>query len=700
MAEDFVLGVDFNITKAQAKAQKLQREFEISKQKAAGIKTKIDELGDSLSNSKRDKFFAEKALERAEKKVGELKTKLQTLDVNNISYQSYESDLAKASTEMSKWLNKCDMLDDKEKEITKEISKQELALTKQNAQTATIGANIALSTKKTSRLKQAFENSGKSVDKFAKRVKGLALRVFVFSMITKALRGLREQFGKMITEQGAKTAELAAQLKGGLAVIGTTLFETARPAIEWILTALVKMVNILANGLAKILGKDITQMKKLAGATKKTGEEAKKATAGFDTLQTIDTSSNSNSSSDDGGGTDFSALNDGIDSEIALLMTILSGAALILGVILAFTGVNIPLGIGLIVVGAIGLATAAVANWDSLSKPIKNTILAITAIVSTALLVLGAIFAFAGVNVPLGIAFMVLGAAGLVTAAAVGWSNLSDKTKEVIGIITLAVSSALLVLGAIFAFSGVNIGLGIAFMVLGAAGLVAAKTLAWNSMSDKTKEVIANVMAIGGLLMLIIGIILCFTGVGIPLGIALIAIGAASLVGGLALNWNALTDKVKSIAGSIGKIFKVCWEGIKTGFKKMVNGIIGFANTWIKGLNLLLIPIRGIVYGVAKVFGSDIKFSDIKIPTIPKLATGAVLPGGSPMLAWVNDQPKGQGYIEGSVDNIAAAFEKYLGSNNIGNQNINITFKGSLSQLARVLSPEITQENKRASIFT
>lgn len=463
----------------------------------------------------------------------------------------------------------------------------------------------------------------------------------MFSTLTKAFTALREKFGEMINEQGTKTAELAAKLKGGLSVIGTTLYQTVRPAIEWILNALVKMVNILATGLAKILGKDINKMKKLASATKKTGEEAEKATAGFDTLQTIDTSSNSSSSSDSG--TDTSGIGGDLEGKLVALMAVVAGALLVIGCILAFTGVNIPLGIGLMIAGAALLATAVVPNWDSMSEPVKNTILAITAIVS----------------------------------------------------------AALLVLGAIFTFTGVNIGLGIAFMVLGAAGLVAAKTLAWNSMSDKTKQVISWIMAIGGLLMLVIGIILCATGVGIPLGIALIAIGAAALVSSVALNWNAITDKVKKIASSIGDIFKKCWNGIKIGFKAMVNGIIELANLWIKGLNLLLTPVRGLIYGIAKAFGSDVKFDDIAIPTIPKLATGAVLPGGSPMLAWVNDQPKGQGYIEGSVENIAAAFEKYLGNHDFGgSRNITIEANGNWAQFIKWMNLQVKEESSRASMYS
>ena len=532
---------------------------------------------------------------------------------------------------------------------------------------------------------------GKSAAVFGKRIGGLIKSALLFSVVTKAFTALREAFGKMITEQGTKTAQLAAQLKGNLAVIGTTLYESVRPAIEWLLNALVKITQVLAYGIAKILGENVEEMKALTKQTKKAGEEAKKATAGFDTLQTVDTSSAS-SSSESGVPADFGALNEGIDSNIVLLMAILSGALLVLGVILAFTGVNIPLGIGLIIAGAVGLATAVVPNWNDLSDSIQNVITIILGIVSTALLVLGAIFAFTG-HIPLGIGFLILGAVGLATTVAITMNKLPDAIKNTVSIITAIISGALLVIGIILLATGVASGLGLGLLVAGAAGLAGTLTANWNSMPDKTKAVISSIMGIGGTLMLILGIILTCTG-NFALGIPLIILGAASLVGSVALNWNAITEKVKVVGNAIAKIFKSVWDGIKAGFKAMVNGIISLANLWIDGLNLLLLPVRGLIFGIAKAFGSDISLKDVKIPHIPKLATGAVIPGGSPFLAVLGDQRKGQTNIEAPLDTIVEAFKAAQGT-----PHFTIEATGSLSQLIRMLRLQIKQEDTRASIF-
>ena len=630
MAEDLILDVDFNITKAEAKQKKLNSEFELSKRKIEDIKKSVQQTTDCIEQSKQKQKQLTAELDNSSAKLdayykGQLDLTDKQIQSEVKRNQSIMNNLTKEETH--------------QKQLERTLRKQDFSLEKQIHHTKDIGNEIAVNSKKQNKFGKAFEKSEKTAARFSKRIKNLIMSAMFFSLVTKAFTALRNEFGKLITEQGTKTATLVTQLRSNLAVLGRTIYESVRPAIEWILSALVKITSLLANGIAKILGKNINQMKSLAKETKKTGEEAKKATAGFDTLQTIDTSSGSSASgsSDSGGSaTDFSALNGEIDSELTLLMMIASGAALVLGVILAFSGVNIPLGIGLIAVGAIGLAAAVAVGWDSLDPEIQNTITTITAIVSAALLVLGVILAFSGVNIPLGIGLIAVGAIGLAADAA----------------------------------------------------------LTWNTLPDKTKNIISAIMAIGGTLLIIIGILLCITGVGIPVGIGLMLLGGAALWGSVALNWNAITEKVKKIASSIGNIFKKCWDGIKTGFKAMVNGIIGLANLWIKGLNILLTPIRGIIYGVAKAFGKDVQFSDIRIPTIPKLATGAVIPGGKPFTAILGDQRAGQTNIEAPLDTIVEAVKIA-----IGEPNFTVEAKGSMSQLIRLLNLEIRKEQNRASVF-
>ena len=109
----------------------------------------------------------------------------------------------------------------------------------------------------------------------------------------------------------------------------------------------------------------------------------------------------------------------------------LVGALLVLGAILAFSGINIPLGIGFMLVGAASLGTAIALNWNSIVEALRGPVGLITGIISGALLVLGAILLFTGVGIPLGLGLMLAGAAGLGTVVAVNWDFLVDKVKGI-----------------------------------------------------------------------------------------------------------------------------------------------------------------------------------------------------------------------------------------------------------------------------
>ena len=84
---------------------------------------------------------------------------------------------------------------------------------------------------------------------------------------------------------------------------------------------------------------------------------------------------------------------------------------------------------------------------------------------------------------------------------------------------------------------------------------------------------------------------------------------------------------------------------------------------------------------------------------IPALARGAVIPGGKPWLAMLGDQPAGQTNIEAPLSTIQEALQAVLDRNGNNPTNVNVTFRGSLSQLARVLMPEIEIAKKRNSVF-
>lgn len=307
----------------------------------------------------------------------------------------------------------------------------------------------------------------------------------------------------------------------------------------------------------------------------------------------------------------WNSTKDTMASVLIIIAGVIAGATLALGALFAFTGVDIPLGIGLMLVGAAGLAALVALNWDGLSNEMREKIATITAIVSGALLVLGAILTFTGVALPLGIGMMLVGAATLAAVAALNWNTMSDSLRNTITIIMSIVGVAFLVLGAIFTFTGVALPLGIGLMLVGAAGLAAAAALNWNTLKNKIKSVLADILAIASIAAIAIGIILCLTGAGIPLGIGLIIAGAAGMFAAVKLGDSPL---VSHIRGAMNGIISIVESGVNRCID-LLNQISFTVPDWFPGIG-------------GRTFGFNINRIHI-----PRLATGGVIKGATPLIA-------------------------------------------------------------------
>ena len=282
-------------------------------------------------------------------------------------------------------------------------------------------------------------------------------------------------------------------------------------------------------------------------------------------------------------------LNGDLSNALSILTAIVSGALLAMGALFAFTGVDVPLGIALMAAGAVGMVTAIGLNWDSMSDPLRRTIGMLETIVGSALLTFGAILALTGANIPLGIAMIAAGAVSVASAVALNWNSLTGDVQESVLSIVAIVSGALIGVGAILALTGVATGLGIAMIAAGAVGLAATVGLNWNSMPDSIRKVTTKILLIAGAASIAIGMILAFTGVATPLGVGLILAGAAALGTAVAINWDTIKEKIKgvfskikSMAGSLGKLaigLMLCLTGvgIPLGLALIADGVKDFA---------------------------------------------------------------------------------------------------------------------------
>lgn len=411
--------------------------------------------------------------------------------------------------------------------------------------------------------------------------------------------------------------------------------------------ALVKVVRMLADSIASLFGFTLPEVDYSgvsAGATavgdlannaedasdglSKAGKAAKKlknALLGIDELNILskdDSSSGSGSGGGDGlgagiGGGDlgidlptYDFLGDAITSKVDEIVqmikdamweitSVISTFLLAIGTILVVTGANLPLGIGLMAVGAVGLAASVMENWNGMSERLARVLTLVTGVLGGFLLAIGAFLVFSGVNVPLGAGLIVAGAAALGTAVAINWKSLNGDLSNALSILTAIVSGALLAMGALFAFTGVDIPLGIALMAAGAVGMVTAIGLNWDSMSDPLRRTIGMLEAIVGGALLTFGAILALTGANVPLGVAMIAAGAVSVASAVALNWNSLTgdvqDSVLSIVAivsgaliGIGAILALTGVATGLGIGMIAAGAVGLAAT--VGLNWDTMP--------------------------------------------------------------------------------------------------------------
>ena len=477
---------------------------------------------------------------------------------------------------------------------------------------------------------------------------------------------------------------LQAQLTQAARAIGN-IFIPALNAILPYAIAVVQVIREIANALANLAGFKLTEvdysgvnsaavgagsladnLDDAAGAAKK----LKQYTAGFDELNVFapNTGSGSGAGAGGAGGFDFDLptydfLGDAVQTRIgeikkmiedtlAEITTIVSGFMLAVGAILVVTGVNIPLGVGLMAAGAVGLAATVGLNWTAMSSELASTLALITGVVGGFLLALGAIMAFSGANLPLGIALMALGGASLVSAAVINWHNSDRHLTDALTTLTGVLAGASLAVGAMLAFTGVATGLGIALMAVGAVTLVSAAALNWNSIPDALASPLSRVVLLVSGATLALGAILAFSGC-MPLGIALMAIGATSLVSVMALNWNGLSDEIQNVIAIITTVVSVAFlaigaalafsgANIPLGLALLAAGAVTMGTAIMPNWNDLsdnvqqkISMITTVVGGALLAVGAILALSGVALPLgLGLMAAGALSLGAVATLNW------------------------------------------------------------------
>lgn len=180
-----------------------------------------------------------------------------------------------------------------------QLSEAEETLSRQKAEAGELVQQLDKANSGAARMAGAVNQAGTYMTRFTERVKKLASRVFVFTMITTALRGMRNLMGKVI-RTNSEARQSIAQLKGALLTLAQPLVEIIIPAFTMLVNVLARVVTVVAQLISALFGKTLKQSrdgaKSLydeANAIEGVGAAAKEAAgslAGFDEINTIDTS--------------------------------------------------------------------------------------------------------------------------------------------------------------------------------------------------------------------------------------------------------------------------------------------------------------------------------------------------------------------------------------------------------------------------
>ncbi len=747
-----------NLAESESNKNAIESQLNESKKAALSAEKSIEKYTEYLKESTaatggNDPFSAqwERRLEESKKELAEQDKITQKLDakyssiVDKVAIQKAELNAAKeaAAEQQAKvaGVQFPESVLDAEKRFRDVAEDAGQALENVSKSAAKITPGIKGAETETRKLSPAAEKAEKSFNKLAGRIKGLAKRVFIFTIITAALRKIREYMWSAIqTNTDAMAA--VAKLKGALRTLAQPIVNIVIPAFTLLANVLTTVVNTAARLLSALFGNTLASSQKAAEslydqqkAIDGVGSAAKKASkylAPFDELNTMNGDSDSSGGESASGGTapdftstvssgltavatlftgiallalgavlTFSGANipigialmvagalavygaasenwgliaETLQGSLAVIVTIVAGALLALGIILVMTSANIPLGIGMIIAGAASLAAVVAVNWDTITRFISDNIDVIAGIVGAAFLVLGAILALSGANIPLGVGLLLVGAASLAASAAINWEAIQNAMKGPIGAVTAIVGGALLALGAVLLFTGANIPLGIGLIVAGAVGLATAIAPNWDSITQALRGPLGKALAMIGGFLVVLGIILIFTGVGIPLGIGMLLAGGISLAAAIAPNWDFIRDKIKNVwqkikefwNSYIAPIFTVAWwlnlgknimNGLISGIERGINWVLGGVSDMVNGITGILNKIPGVNIG-------QVNWGNVHIP---RLAQGAVIPANREFLAVLGDQKHGTN-IEAPADLIRQIVrEEVKNSGGVGN---------------------------------
>lgn len=258
MAEDLVISLNLDDSKISPKIKKLQADFDVAT-------AKIKKQQQAIENMQKELAY-------------------------------WNNEMAKSGKGVSKTMmvEKIDPLNQKIEEANIKLKQMQAAaeVTGQKLDSA-----MGNGSDKASRMSKAVSKAGNAFKDFGKRLVSVAKSALIFTVLYSAFNKLRQMFSGYL-KSNAKFADSLALIKGNLLTAFQAIYDKALPAINSLMSALVKASAYVSYFFNALAGKDITNaaqaaedLYEQANATEQVTEateKANKALASFDELNTVD----------------------------------------------------------------------------------------------------------------------------------------------------------------------------------------------------------------------------------------------------------------------------------------------------------------------------------------------------------------------------------------------------------------------------
>lgn len=679
---------------------------------------KINALNERISDKKQDQMPLVEQSKQLAAVLDDAKAKLDYMKSGDTFFTS--SSIKEQEQTVASLQKEWDGVQKKVETMNASIAKDTRSIERMSTRAGELSAQIAGASKSSAALAAASKKADEYMDRFVRRVKGLARRVFIFGLIAQGLRSVRDWFGKVIKSNDQATKAIA-RLKGALLTLAQPLLQVLIPAFTTFVELVTKIATAIGRVMSQLFGTTYEQSQKAAeslynesDALDKTGKSAKKATKSLAAFDEINRLSGSEDAKDkDKLAPDFSSGPELSDKKAkGILGLITSIGALLLGLKLSDTligGLKTALGLAIAFQGALQFISNLLRAWSSGLdwSNLLGMLLGAAALVAGLALAFGKVGAAIGLIIT-GIMEMV---AGIHDADVNGW-NLKNTLLTIAGLISSGLGISLLtkswipliiagILSVVLAitvatghgkelieslktvvlgFKDFFVGLFEGDLIAAIGGLKTAfdglKGVAYavlDSFRDMTNNLLSLLEYVCGKIGLDISGIIQIAKNYVTNLFAILKDAVSGSVDAFVRVWQGI---IEFISGTFSQDWEMAWTGIKDILAGVLNGIITLfenaTNLCRNNINSILDLMQELTSFKLPDWLGGFEFKGISIPRLdkiklPRLATGAVIPPNREFLAVLGDQKQGTN-IEAPAAAIEAAVARGMAQYGGGNQ--------------------------------